>query len=152
MRTRLTLALLVWIGLVAAPVAALAQAQSLYELASSLGGAQAAVAISTATTTEIIPAPATNSPGGGLAAIYVMGHEIQASGTGNIQFVYGTKVSTACDTGSTPITGTYSLVAQGKTEHGGGFGPEWVLPPGKALCAITSAAVGMNGFVSYRVK
>jgi hypothetical protein len=150
MRTRLITLALLLAALVAAPAAALAQAQALYELASSLGGAQAAVAISTNTTTQIIAAPSGTSPGGGTQAIYVMGHEVMAAGTGNIQFVYGTGVN--CATGQQAITGAYTLTAQARTEHGGGFGPEWVLPPGNALCAVTSAAVGMNGFVSYRVK
>lgn len=132
------------------PRAALAQAQALYEIASSLAGASAPIAVSTATTTEIIAKPTALSPGGGTAAIYVMGHEVVAAGTGNIQFVYGT--GTACATGQTALTGTYTLTAQTRINGGGGFGPEWVLPAGNALCVVTSAAVGMNGFVSYRVK
>jgi hypothetical protein len=149
MRTRLA-PLLVLLALALLPGRALAQAQSLYELASALGGSTAPIAISTAATTQLIPAPATLSPGGGTAAIYVMGHEVVAGGTGNIQFVYGT--GSNCGTNQQPITGVYALVAQSRIHGGGGFGPEWPIPPGNAVCAITSAAVAMSGFLTFRVK
>lgn len=148
--TRLRTALLLAVLVALAPGTALAQAQQLYELSSSTANASAPVNISTATTTQLIAAPTALEPGGAVASIYVMGHEVMAGGTGNIQFVYGT--GTNCGTGQQIITGAYPLVAQAKTEHAGGFGPEWVLPGGNALCAITSAAVQMSGFVSYRVK
>lgn len=151
MRSLRTIAFLALLAALAfLPGTALAQGQALAELASSLAGAQAPIAVSTATTTELVPKPTALSPGGGLAAVYVMGHEVVAAGTGNIQFVYGT--GTACATGQVPITGAYTLTAQARIHGGGGYGPEWVLPPGNALCVVTSAAVGMNGFVSYRVK
>jgi hypothetical protein len=99
-----------------------------------------AIAISTATTTELI-ALATGK------AIAVTSLNVVSAGTGNIQFVYGT--GTACATGTTAVTGNYNLVAQTGLAIGSGIGPILILPPGKALCATTSAAVGMAGSVSY---
>lgn len=149
--TRLRPLLAILAALVAlAPGAALAQAQQLYELSSSTANAQVPINISTATTTQLVAAPIAIEPGGGTAAIYVMNYETVAGGTGNIQFVYGT--GTNCGTGQQPITGAYPLVAQSRINGGGSFGPVWQLPAGNALCAITSAAVQMSGFVSYRVK
>lgn len=133
------------------PGAALAQSgQALAELASQFANASVPIAISTATTTELIAKPTCTSPGGATCQIYVTAYEVMAAGTGNIKFVYGT--GTACGTGQTDLTGNYNLVAQTRIEHGAGFGPVWVLPAGNALCAVTSAAVGMAGSVSYRVK
>jgi len=132
------------------PVAAFAQATFLADLDSNLAGASTPIAISTATTTQLIAAPAGTGPGGATQQIFVTHYEVEAGGAGNIQFVYGT--GTNCGTGQNPVTGTYALTAQARAEGGAGFGPVWVIPPGNALCAITSAAVGMNGSLSYRIK
>jgi hypothetical protein len=100
----------------------------------------AAIAISTATTTELIALKASQ-------AIAVTSFNVIAAGTGNIQLVYGT--GTACATGQAAVTGNYNLIAQAGLAIGDGVAPILILPPGNALCAITSQAVGMAGSVSY---
>lgn len=72
----------------------------------SIPKSQVKVAISTATTTELVAAAAGKS---------VYGCAFQASDVGTsptLVFEYGTKVSTACDTGATALTGTI-VVATG---------------------------------------
>jgi hypothetical protein len=100
----------------------------------------AAIAISTATTTELVPLVAGQ-------AIAVTSFNVVAGGTGNFQLVYGT--GTACATGATAVTGNYNLIAQAGLAIGSGVAPILILPPGKALCATTSAAVDMSGSISY---
>lgn len=129
-----------------------ADVNQLYELAAAIAGKSAPIAISTATTTELIAAPSGTEPGGGTQAITVSAYEVVAAGTGAIQFVTGTKTSTPCDTGATNVTGNFSLTAQARIQGGNGFGALWTLPAGQELCALTSAAVGMAGYVTYRVK
>lgn len=99
-----------------------------------------AVTISTATTTKLITENGTQS-------IYVTAVDIIAGGTGNIQFIAGTGAT--CGTGTVNITGNYSLTAQVGFTKGDGNGVVWVVPPGLALCAVTSAAVGMPGSIAY---
>jgi hypothetical protein len=116
----------------------IAFAQSPFPSTASTGSK--AIAISTATTTELIALSAGK-------AIAITSLNVISSGTGDIQFVYGT--GTACATGSTAVTGNYSLIAQAGLAIGSGVAPILILPPGKALCAITSAAVVMAGSISY---
>jgi hypothetical protein len=129
-----------------------ADVNQLYELAAALANKSAPIAISTATTTELIAAPAGTEPGGGTRYVEVSAYEVMAGGTGNIQFVTGTKTTTACDTGATNVTGNFPLTAQARIQGGNGFGPLWTLPAGQELCAVTSAAVSMAGYLTYRVK
>lgn len=98
------------------------------------------VNISTATTTELVPL-APNK------ATYVTFAHIEAGGTGNITFEYGS--GTACATATTAIGGAISLTAQTGFASGSGDGPVIVVPAGKALCLVTSAAVQMSGWLTY---
>jgi len=116
--------------LLAAPPAALAQQT----------GESVAINVSTATTTELVPAVA------GLK-IFVTHFDVIAGGTGTIKFVYGT--GTNCGTGTTDKTGAYPLTAQAGLSAGSGLGAVMVIPAGKALCVTTSAAVQMSGAVAY---
>lgn len=100
----------------------------------------ASIAVSTATTTQIVALSSGKK-------IYVTAMDVIAAGTGNIQFVYGT--GTACATGTTNLTGNYNLTAQVGLTKGGGLGPVLVVPASNALCVTTSAAVGMAGSVAY---
>jgi hypothetical protein len=99
-----------------------------------------AIAISTATTTELIALVSGK-------AIAITSFNVVSAGTGNFQLVYGT--GTACASGTTAVTGNYNLIAQAGLAFGDGVAPILILPPGKALCATTSAAVGMAGSISY---
>lgn len=99
-----------------------------------------AVTISTAVTTKLIVENGTQS-------IYVTAVDIIASGAGNIQFIGGTGAT--CGTGTVNITGNYNLTTGVGFTKGTGNGVVWVVPPGLALCAVTSAAVGMPGSIAY---
>jgi hypothetical protein len=98
------------------------------------------IAISTATTTQLIALAASKS-------IAITSLNIIATGTGNIQFVYGT--GSNCGTGQANLTGNYNLTAQAGLAFGDGIAPILIIPPGNALCAVTSASVGIAGSVSY---
>lgn len=127
------------------------QANMAYELASALSGTSIPIAISTATTTQLIAAPTGLEPGGGTQQIIVQAYEVMAAGTGNFQFVYGTQTTTPCDTGQTALSGTYALTV-GLRIHNAAYGAVLFVPAGKQLCAVTSAAVGMNGTLAYRIR
>ncbi len=101
-----------------------------------IGGHSVPINISTATTTQLVGA----IPG---QAIYVAGWNVVAGGPGIITLEYGT--GTNCGTGTTAITGPYGWTAQ----TGIATTAPLFVPPGNALCAVTSAAVQMSGYVSY---
>ncbi|UPT53194.1 hypothetical protein [Synechococcus phage Ssp-JY42] len=102
--------------------------------------ASAAISMSSATTTELVAAVSGQQ-------IYVTHYNVIAAGTGNFKLVYGT--GSNCGTGTTDATGNYNLTAQAGVAAGNGLGVLIVIPPGRALCATNSAAVGMYGLVSY---
>jgi hypothetical protein len=81
--------------------------------------------------------------------IYVTAWDVIAGGSGTITLEYGTQTTSPCDTGTTPLTGPYPLIAQAGLAKGSGLSPVFVVPAGAQLCARTSAAVQMSGSVSY---
>lgn len=99
-----------------------------------------AIAISSATTTELIPAVTNQSVG--ITAINVV-----ASGAGNFKLVYGT--GTNCGTEPPGLTGYYPLTTTAGIAMGSGIGLLLLVPRGNAVCAVTSAAVTISGFISY---
>jgi fibronectin-binding autotransporter adhesin len=103
-------------------------------------GASVPISVSTATTTQLVAAVTGK-------AIYVTAWDVIAAGTGSIMLEYGTGAN--CGTGTTALTGAYSLTAQVGIAKGNGLGPVLVAPAGNALCTSTSAAVQMSGSVSY---
>jgi hypothetical protein len=103
-------------------------------------GGSVAISISTATTTQLVALSSGK-------AIYVTAWDVIAAGTGNIQLEYGT--GSNCGTGTTALTGNYNLTAQAGISKGSGFGAILFIPASNALCAVTSAAVGMAGSLSY---
>lgn len=132
---RIIAALFVYLGLASA---ALAQ-QSVQVPATMFSGP---IAISTATTTLVV----TGVTG---KRIYVTHIDAVAGGTGNLQFISGT--GSTCGTGSANVSGNYNLIAQTGISFGIGNGAIWALPLGASLCAVTSAAVGMSGSISYAI-
>lgn len=104
--------------------------------------ASVAITISTATTTLLVTGVSGKS-------IYVTAVDIIAAGTGNIQFVAGTGAT--CGTGQVNISGNYNLLGQVGFTKAAGNGAVWVVPQGFSLCAVTSAAVGMPGSLSYAI-
>lgn len=101
---------------------------------------QVAVSISTATTTQLVALSSGKK-------IYVTAWDIFAAGTGGFQLVYGT--GSNCGTGTTNLTGSYSLIAQTGLSRGGSLGVLYTIPASNALCAVTTGAVQMSGSVSY---
>ena len=81
--------------------------------------------------------------------IYVTAWDVIAGGSGTITLEYGTQTTSPCDTGTTPLTGPYPLIAQAGLAKSSGLSPVFVVPAGAQLCARTSAAVQMSGSVSY---
>jgi hypothetical protein len=82
-------------------------------------------------------------------AIYVTAWDVMANGTSTFQLEYGTQTTNPCDTGTTALTGPYPLTAQAGLSKAGGLGAVLIVPAGKQLCAVASAAVQMSGSVSY---
>jgi hypothetical protein len=112
--------------------------------ANCLKGVQASTSvpinISTATTTQLVALQANQT-------IYITSWDVMAGGTGNFTLEYGT--GTTCGTGTTTLTGAYPLIAQAGVAKGDGLGPILIVPPGNALCALTSASVQYSGSLSY---
>ena len=102
--------------------------------------ASVAITVSSSTTTSLV-APITGK------AIYVTAVDVIASGTGDIQFVYGTGAT--CGTGQNALTGNYPLTAQVGFTKGTGVGALWVIPSGNRLCVITDAAITYAGSLAY---
>ena len=109
-------------------------------------GTSVAISISTASTQLVPPSGSTQ--------IYVTAWDLRANTAGNFSLVYGTTTSAPCDTGTVALTGTYNFAAQTGLSRDGGVQPLFVIPPGNALCAVTSstspaAIVSMAGSLSY---
>jgi hypothetical protein len=81
--------------------------------------------------------------------IYVTAWDVIAGGSGTITLEYGTQSANPCDTGTTPLTGPYPLIAQTGISKGSGLSPVFIIPAGAQLCARTSTAAQMSGSVSY---
>lgn len=118
-------------ALLCTPAAALAQVAT----------ATVPINIAAAAATELIPGVVT-------AAIRVTHWDVIAGGTGNFTFAYADAGSN-CATNRVNLTGPYNLTAQAGDSVGGGYGWILITPGGKALCAVTSAAVQMSGSLSY---
>jgi hypothetical protein len=112
--------------------------------AKAFGPTGTSVAISiTANSTQLVPPS-------GLSQIYVTAWDVLANTAGNFSLVYGTTTKSPCDTGTIAITGSYNLAAQSGLSRNGGAQPLYVIPPGHALCAVTSGAtVSFAGSLSY---
>lgn len=132
-RTRwLRLALALWVTpALAQPVIPLTQAS-------------VPITVSTAVTTQLVPAPTQSNQ-----AIVVTSAFVIAAGTTNVQFVSGT--GTNCGTGQANVSGNLQLTAQVGFFGGNGSGVIWVLPKNTALCVINSQAIAIPGSVSYAV-
>ena len=109
-------------------------------------GQSVAINITNATTTQLV-APS------GSTQIYVTAWDMFANAASNVSLVYGTKTNNPCDTGTTTLTGVYNFTAQSGMSRVGGnpiYSPLYLIPQGKALCAVTSgASVSLAGSLSY---
>lgn len=79
--------------------------------------------------------------------IYVCGFVIFSAGTANVKLLYGT--GTACATGSTNLTPAFQLTAQTGASYGNGEGIVVKTAASNALCINSSAAVAVQGLVTY---
>lgn len=99
-----------------------------------------AISSSTAATTVLITGVANKR-------IFVTNFNLYAAGTANGSFIYGS--GSTCGTGTTSLTGVYTMTTQGNISVGGGLGPIMVVPAGKDLCFVNSANVLLAGSISY---
>lgn len=100
------------------------------------------IAISSATTTKIIAAVSGQS-------IYVTSWDGISSATGTFKWIYGTSVTTPCDTGSHDLTGAYAFGASSVFSKGNGLGSIITVPSGNDLCAVSTSTINIQGSVSY---
>lgn len=98
------------------------------------------ITMSTATTTEFVALS-------GSTKIYITSFDFIAAGTTNVTLKYGT--GTNCGTGTTSLTGAYTLIAQAGIAKGNGIGPVLVVPAGNAFCVTNSQAIVIGGSISY---
>lgn len=98
------------------------------------------LAISSATTTQIVPLSGTKS-------IYVTSWDGISSAAGTLLWVYGT--GTNCATGTTSLTGTYTFGASTVFSKGDGHGGILFVPPGNALCVTSASTINFQGSISY---
>lgn len=102
------------------------------------------VAITTATTTELVPAVAGKTT-------YVCGFVATVSGTNpTLTFKTGTKVSTACDTGAASLTGaitpTTAVVTAYQWDHNMTY---MTSAAAGEVCLTTAGTPAVNGFLIY---
>jgi hypothetical protein len=117
-------------------------------VARAFGPSGTSVAISITTTPTLLVSPS------GPTQIYVTAWDVLANTAGSFTLVYGATTRNPCDTGTIPLTGAYNFAAQSGISRNGGAQPLYVIPPGNALCAMTSGApagatVSMAGSLSY---
>ncbi len=106
-------------------------------------GQSVAINITKAATTQLVASSGTTQ-------IYVTAWDVIANTASAITLEYGTKATNPCDTGTTALTGAYSFSAQSGISRSGGPQPLYIIPPGNALCAVTSgASVSFAGSLSY---
>ncbi len=79
--------------------------------------------------------------------IYVCGFVLFSAGTANVDLRYGT--GTNCATGPTKITPAFQLIAQTGAAYGNGEGVVAQTAAANALCINSSAAVAVQGLVTY---
>lgn len=128
----------------------LANAQSTQQLCYTTNGincapsiqtsASKSIAISSATTTQIIPLVVGQT-------IYVTSWDAISSAAGTLQWEYGT--GTNCATGTTILTGTYAFGASTVITKGNGLGYIWAIPQGNALCLVSASTINAQGSISY---
>lgn len=124
---------------------------SFFDPCIQLSKLSAPINFSSATTTALITPTATNPN-----PIYVC--QVVMDDAGNVTTAntttlkYGTKVSTDCDTGATAVAGPYTgTLTSGTTSFINGLPlqTQLVIPAGKQLCATTTQASTVTGYVTY---
>lgn len=99
------------------------------------------IAISTATTTQIITAAPSYRP------TQITSLALVVNSADNVTLEYGT--GTNCGTNTNVLSGAMTFGANGGIAQGSGYGAIIVVPPQQNFCIVTSASTGANGYVSY---
>ena len=103
-------------------------------------------AVSTAVTTLMVDAAAGKK-------VYVCGYAVvnHTAAVGTIKFIYGTKVSTDCDTGPADLTGVMDLPSTvgGALIFGSGTQAMKPVPAANQLCIVNTGTSGLNGVITY---
>lgn len=108
---------------------------------SSLPKLSVAVSISTATTTQLVALSAGK-------AVYVCAFAVQMGASTSAVLEFGT--GSACATGTTALTGAYTVAASSAMFVNPGHGQTIVqTTAGKALCVLSTGTGGINGVLSY---
>jgi hypothetical protein len=104
----------------------------------------ASIAITSATTTKLVAASTGKK-------VYVCGVKATIAGTTpTIEFEYGTKVSTECDTGATALTGAFAPTAGSILGIGDGGQVQFQTIASNELCAVTTGtSPSFQGFLVY---
>src|SRR3990167_2260126 len=83
----------------------------------------------------------------GTTVVFVCGFNVIAGGTVGVQFISGT--GSACATGETNKTGVYPLVVNSGIAVGNGGAMQFKGAAGEAVCVELSAAVHIDGLLTY---
>lgn len=82
--------------------------------------------------------------------VYPCGWNIMTGGTVSVQFIYGTSVSTPCDTGSTPITPAFQMTAGiPQVDHLPVYTGVIAAPPGKDVCIKVGSGTAAQAIFYY---
>lgn len=82
--------------------------------------------------------------------IYVCGFVIYGGGTANVKFVYGTKTTNDCDTGTTSITPAFAMIAQARVvDHPPVYTGLLPAPASNDVCINASAGVAIQAILYY---
>lgn len=99
-----------------------------------------AVAISTATTTQLVALNGTKK-------VYVCGFSATTGAAGALTFEYGTGAS--CGTGTTTLTGAMVMGTTGSITLGNSGGTLMSTAAGNAFCALTATGAALQGVLTY---
>lgn len=111
---------------------------------SGVAKSSVAIAIGTATTTEIVAAVAAKS-------VFVCGYTLTLNGTApSLKFITGTKTTTACDTGPANLTGTFLPIVGAELASPGNSATNFSGAVAGELCVTTAGTVpSAQGYLTY---
>jgi len=100
----------------------------------------AIVAITTATTTQLVALSGTKS-------VYVCGFNATVAAAQTLTFEYGT--GSSCGTGTTALTGAFAPATGTPLNIGGGEATAITAPSGNALCVVSTTTGSTQGVLTY---
>ena len=105
----------------------------------------AAVPISSATTTAIIPTSTSGATGG--PQTYICSLNVVTGSASTWKLEYGT--GSICATGTQALTGVYPASS---TIYSATEGTQMVVPTGQNICILSTGTGGTNGYITYVVQ